>query len=119
MANTKRNIETCAFLSGPLDPKGDLFTVNTLIIPKQEGTSDTVNALNEGETFDLQLSRSIFPLGWIHTHPSQTCFLSSIDVHTQFGLQVAPLLFSFEMNVSTGGSWPVWMASVLAIVASS
>lgn len=31
--------------------------------------------------------RELYPLGWIHTHPTQTCFLSSVDVHTQCGYQ--------------------------------
>lgn len=31
--------------------------------------------------------QELYPLGWIHTHPTQTCFLSSIDVHTQCGYQ--------------------------------
>jgi STAM-binding protein len=26
-------------------------------------------------------------LGWIHTHPTQTCFMSSVDLHTQFSYQ--------------------------------
>jgi len=26
-------------------------------------------------------------VGWIHTHPTQTAFLSSPDLHTQFGYQ--------------------------------
>jgi len=26
-------------------------------------------------------------IGWIHTHPSQTAFLSSVDIHTQFYYQ--------------------------------
>ena len=56
----------------------------------QEGTSDTVAALGEEEIFEAQDSRGLFPLGWIHTHPSQTCFLSSIDIHTQCGYQVQP-----------------------------
>ena len=25
--------------------------------------------------------------GWVHTHPSQTCFLSSVDLHTHCGYQ--------------------------------
>lgn len=33
-------------------------------------------------------SRALYPLGWIHTHPTQTCFLSSVDVHTHCGFQV-------------------------------
>lgn len=33
-------------------------------------------------------SRALYPLGWIHTHPTQTCFLSSVDIHTHCGFQV-------------------------------
>ena len=40
-------------------------------------------------------ARSVPPLNaprrvcgrWIHTHPSQTCFLSSVDLHTHCGYQ--------------------------------
>jgi len=53
----------------------------------QEGTRDTVTALNEEDIFEAQDTRGLFPLGWIHTHPTQTCFLSSVDVHTQVGYQ--------------------------------
>jgi STAM-binding protein len=42
-----------------------------------------LQALGEEEIFEAQMSRDLYPLGWIHTHPSQTCFLSSVDVHTQ------------------------------------
>ncbi len=48
-----------------------------------------LQALNEEEIFDVQDKRSLYPLGWIHTHPTQTCFLSSVDVHTQCGYQVS------------------------------
>ena len=48
-----------------------------------------MQALNEEEIFDVQDKRSLYPLGWIHTHPTQTCFLSSVDVHTQCGYQVS------------------------------
>ena len=37
----------------------------------QEGTTDTVAALNEEEIYDVQASRELYPLGWIHTHPTQ------------------------------------------------
>ena len=30
----------------------------------------------------------LLTFGWIHTHPTQTCFLSSIDMHTQFSYQI-------------------------------
>lgn len=44
-------------------------------------------ALAEEEIFEAQFERELYPLGWIHTHPTQTCFLSSVDVHTQCGYQ--------------------------------
>jgi proteasome lid subunit RPN8/RPN11 len=47
-----------------------------------------MQALAEEEIFEAQDSRNLYPMGWIHTHPTQTCFLSSIDVHTQCGYQV-------------------------------
>ena len=91
LSNTKKSIESCGILAGSLDSKRGLFTISTLIVPKQEGSSDMVSALNEEEIFDVQDKRSLYPLGWIHTHPSQTCFLSSIDIHTQCGYQVRSL----------------------------
>ena len=34
-----------------------------------------------------QIRHELHPTGWIHTHPTQSAFLSSIDVHTQHGYQ--------------------------------
>lgn len=86
-ANTRRGIETCGILAGALSPDDARFTITCLIVPKQEGTTDTVQALAEEEIFEVQDTRSLYPLGWIHTHPTQTCFLSSVDVHTHCGYQ--------------------------------
>ncbi|KAL3139530.1 hypothetical protein ABBQ38_003853 [Trebouxia sp. C0009 RCD-2024] len=86
-SNTRAGIESCGILAGSLREKQGVFVISTLIIPNQEGTSDTVQALNEEEIFDVQDKRALYPLGWIHTHPTQTCFLSSVDVHTQCGYQ--------------------------------
>lgn len=88
-SNTRSGIESCGILAGSLREKQGVFVISTLIIPKQEGTTDTVQALNEEEIFDVQDKRALYPLGWIHTHPTQTCFLSSVDVHTQCGYQVS------------------------------
>ncbi len=85
--NTSISIETCGILAGRLSADEGTFVISALIIPKQEGSTDTVQALAEEEIFEAQDSRSLYPLGWIHTHPSQTCFLSSIDIHTQCGYQ--------------------------------
>lgn len=84
--NTKKNLETCGVLAGSL--KNRVFHITTLIVPKQESTSDSCQTLNEEEIFEIQDKRSLFPLGWIHTHPSQTCFMSSVDLHTHYSYQI-------------------------------
>ncbi|KAL9139960.1 hypothetical protein ABFS82_14G005300 [Erythranthe guttata] len=84
--NTAKNLETCGILAGSLQDR--VFHITTLIIPKQESTSDTCQTLNEEEIFEVQDKRSLFSLGWIHTHPTQTCFMSSIDLHTHYSYQV-------------------------------
>lgn len=38
--------------------------------------------------FDYCINEDLLVLGWIHTHPTQTCFMSSRDLHTQSGYQV-------------------------------
>ncbi|KAF0929111.1 hypothetical protein E2562_015218 [Oryza meyeriana var. granulata] len=85
-ANTKRSLETCGVLAGTL--KKRTFYVTALIIPKQKSTSDSCEATNEDELFDVQDKGSLFTLGWIHTHPTQSCFLSSIDLHNHYSYQV-------------------------------
>ncbi|WVZ78038.1 hypothetical protein U9M48_025813 [Paspalum notatum var. saurae] len=85
-ANTAMNLETCGILAGTM--KRTTFYVTTLIIPKQKSTSDSCQATNEEEIFEVQDKGSLLSLGWIHTHPTQTCFLSSIDLHNQYAYQV-------------------------------
>ncbi|KAG1330638.1 putative AMSH-like ubiquitin thioesterase 1 [Cocos nucifera] len=92
-SNTVRNLETCGVLAGSLGialllQKNRKFFVTALIIPKQESTSDSCQTTNEEEIFDYQDKHSLFPLGWIHTHPTQSCFMSSIDVHTHYSYQI-------------------------------
>lgn len=85
-ANTLRNVETCGILAGQL--KQHQLHVTHVILPKQSGTSDSCNTMNEEEIFDIQDQLNLITLGWIHTHPSQTAFLSSVDLHTQAGYQI-------------------------------
>ncbi|GAV87870.1 JAB domain-containing protein [Cephalotus follicularis] len=85
-ANTEKNLETCGVLAGSL--KNRVFQITTLIVPKQESTSDSCQTLNEEEIFEIQDRLSLFTLGWIHTHPSQTCFMSSVDLHTHYSYQI-------------------------------
>lgn len=84
--NTSRNVETCGMLAGKLSQ--NVFTITHVLIPKQRGTSDSCLTDNEEEVFAFQDTNSLTTLGWIHTHPTQTAFLSSIDLHTHFSYQI-------------------------------
>ncbi|XP_020571943.1 AMSH-like ubiquitin thioesterase 2 [Phalaenopsis equestris] len=84
--NTKKDLETCGILGASLEMQ--TYYVTTLVLPKQESTSSSCNALNEEEIHAILDGESLYAAGWIHTHPSQTCFLSSIDLHTQYSYQV-------------------------------
>jgi STAM-binding protein len=101
--NTERNRETCGLLLGK--DKGHKYVVTTLLIPKQHSTSDTCTMDEEELVLQFTEERNLITLGWvccvfffegvqinhkrleIHTHPSQSCFMSSVDLHTHSGFQ--------------------------------
>ncbi|PSK54020.1 AMSH-like protease sst2 [Elsinoe australis] len=87
-ANTRNNLETCGILCGSLISNA-LF-ISHLVIPEQISTSDTCDTTEEGDNalFDYVDGQELMVCGWIHTHPTQTCFLSSRDLHTSVGYQV-------------------------------
>ncbi|KAF2835848.1 hypothetical protein M501DRAFT_941132 [Patellaria atrata CBS 101060] len=84
--NTRMNLETCGILCGTLISNA-LF-VSKLVIPKQKSTSDTCETTDEEELFGYCDEHDLMVLGWIHTHPTQSCFMSSRDLHTHCGYQV-------------------------------
>ncbi|KAF2466496.1 STAM binding protein [Lindgomyces ingoldianus] len=84
--NTRLNLETCGILCGIL--KSNALFITRLVIPEQTSTSDTCETVNESELFDYCDKEELMVLGWIHTHPTQTCFMSSRDLHTHVGYQV-------------------------------
>lgn len=84
--NTQNNLETAGILCGKLSRNA--FFVTNLVIPHQLSTSDTCSTTNEELLFEYIDQHELFILGWIHTHPTQTCFLSSIDLHTQNSYQI-------------------------------
>ncbi|GMM31258.1 hypothetical protein DAMA08_040030 [Martiniozyma asiatica (nom. inval.)] len=86
--NTVKNLETCGILCGKLNRNA--FFVTHLLIPEQESTVDTCSTKNEEKMFDYidNEDPDLFILGWIHTHPTQSCFLSSVDLHTQNSYQI-------------------------------
>ncbi|KAK5081351.1 hypothetical protein LTR05_008145 [Lithohypha guttulata] len=107
--NTLKNVETCGFLAGTL--RANALFVSTLIIPKQTATSDTCEMTDESELFDYVDQHDLMVLGWIHTHPTQTCFMSSRDLHTHSGYQmmlaesIAIVCAPSKGDTSHGGEW--------------
>ncbi|CAH0702777.1 unnamed protein product [Spodoptera exigua] len=85
-SNTARNVETCGILAGILER--DQLKITHVIVPKQTGTPDSCSTNNEEEIFHYQDQQNLITLGWIHTHPTQTAFLSSVDLHTQCSYQL-------------------------------
>lgn len=85
-SNTLRNVETCGVLAGRLAQ--NQLVVTHLLVPKQCGTSDSCTTQQEEELFDYQDKLDLITIGWIHTHPTQTAFLSSVDLHTHCSYQL-------------------------------
>ncbi|KUI66461.1 AMSH-like protease sst2 [Cytospora mali] len=84
--NTRKGLEMCGILCGT-SVNNALF-VSCLVIPQQTCTSDTCETDNEESVIEFCTKEDLMVFGWIHTHPTQTCFMSSRDLHTQSGYQV-------------------------------
>ncbi|XP_044276540.1 AMSH-like protease isoform X1 [Varanus komodoensis] len=85
-SNTVRGIETCGILCGKLTYNE--FTITHVIVPKQSAGPDYCDMENVEELFSVQDQHDLLTLGWIHTHPTQTAFLSSVDLHTHCSYQL-------------------------------
>ncbi|XP_069720310.1 AMSH-like protease [Phaenicophaeus curvirostris] len=85
-SNTVRGIETCGILCGKLTHNE--FTITHVIVPKQSAGPDYCDTENVEELFGIQDQYDLLTLGWIHTHPTQTAFLSSVDLHTHCSYQL-------------------------------
>ena len=83
--NTRKGIETCGLLMARLTR--NVFTITHLLIPKQTGTVDTCATTHEEEQFAFQDAHDLLVVGWIHTHPQFSCFMSSLDLHTHASYQ--------------------------------
>uniref|UniRef100_A0A1I8IYU6 MPN domain-containing protein n=1 Tax=Macrostomum lignano TaxID=282301 RepID=A0A1I8IYU6_9PLAT len=85
-SNTAANKETCGILCGSV--RDGALAVTDLVLPKQSGTSDSCTTSGEEEIFGVLDRFDLVTLGWVHTHPTQTAFLSSIDLHTHLSYQL-------------------------------
>ena len=83
--NSDRNIETLGTLGGQLC--NNKFRVTHLLIPKQQGQSDSCTMDGIEDVWDIHDRENIIFLGWIHTHPAYSVFLSSVDMHNQYEWQ--------------------------------
>ncbi|KAH9498378.1 hypothetical protein Btru_008132 [Bulinus truncatus] len=83
--NTQKEAETMGILCGNMSQ--GKFHITTLFIPKQKGGHDSCDMENEEELIFFQDEKNLITLGWIHTHPTQTAFLSSVDLHSHFPWQ--------------------------------
>ncbi|NIG61196.1 STAM-binding protein [Pontoporia blainvillei] len=85
-ANTARGVETCGILYGNL--MRNELTITHILISKQSAGCDYCNTENKEELFLIQDQQGLITLGWIHTHPTQTAFLSSVDLHAHCSYQM-------------------------------
>ncbi|XP_076024020.1 AMSH-like protease [Genypterus blacodes] len=85
-SNTARGIETCGVLCGRLTQNEFLLT--HVVVPKQSAGPDFCDMENVEDLFSFQDQQNLLTLGWIHTHPTQTAFLSSVDLHTHCSYQL-------------------------------
>lgn len=85
--NTALGQESLGILCGTLI--SNAFFITRLVLPPQTSTSDTCEMTSEGEIalWSHCDTHDLLTLGWIHTHPTQTCFMSSRDLHTHSGYQ--------------------------------
>ena len=82
--NTVRDVETCGLLCGR--EEHGILLLSHLLLPPQRGTANTVEMLDDTEVGLYVFNNGLQVFGWIHTHPTQSAFLSSVDIHTQHTL---------------------------------
>eukprot|EP00092_Neocalanus_flemingeri_P005354 GFUD01005768.1.p1 GENE.GFUD01005768.1~~GFUD01005768.1.p1 ORF type:complete len:463 (-),score=149.38 GFUD01005768.1:183-1571(-) len=84
-SNSDRGVETLGTLGGHL--ANNKFIVSHLLIPRQEGKSDSCTMEGLEDVWDVHDKENIIFLGWVHTHPAYSVFLSSVDMHNQYEWQ--------------------------------
>ena len=72
-------IETIGILCGKRSKRS--LKVTRVLIPEQTGSLTSCEALSADEILKYQEENELIDIGWIHTHPTFSAFMSSIDVH--------------------------------------
>jgi len=83
--NSDRGVETLGTLGGHLSK--NRFIISHLLIPRQVGKSDSCTMEGLEDVWDVHDKENIIFLGWVHTHPAYSVFLSSVDMHNQYEWQ--------------------------------
>ena len=99
--NSDDGIETLGTFGGQIC-SDNKYRVTHLLIPKQTGHSDSCIMDGAEDIFKIHEEENIIFLGWIHTHPAYSVFLSSVDMHNQYERQrmlpeVSPSLTSSQI----------------------
>lgn len=86
--NTSKGLETCALLGAVLRAEGtEELRVTHVVLPQQKGCSDSCTMEDEDAVFSFFDKHGLLACGWVHTHPTQSLFMSSVDLHTHFPQQ--------------------------------
>ncbi|KAJ6603410.1 hypothetical protein DFH09DRAFT_1019349 [Mycena vulgaris] len=99
-ANSAWNLKTCGLLLG---------TRRVFIFPSlfpQHTTSDTCPMSMEEGVLGFTEERGPISDGYIHTHLTQSCFMSSVDLHTHASFQRMPLKSFAVMSAPKGSQSP-------------
>jgi len=84
-SNSSAGLETLGTLGGRLSK--NRLVITHLVIPKQKGSSDSCTMEGLEEVWEVHDKEDIIFLGWIHTHPAFSVYLSSVDMHNQYEWQ--------------------------------
>lgn len=78
--NTMKNVETVAYLAGR-ELNATQFLVSHLVLPEQFGFSDYFKVKDSMDLIRYLDQHDLLTLGWIHSHPVESNYLSSSDMH--------------------------------------
>lgn len=59
-----------------------MATIRHCFLPIQKGTKDFCEVLDYSGLSVYTVKHDLQQYGWIHTHPTHNCFMSSVDMHT-------------------------------------
>ena len=74
--------------------RGGDIVITSLVFPDQVSDENGVQPDLNPEYISIVEEKGLVAIGWIHSHPHQTCYFSSVDMHAHHALQ-ASIPYSF------------------------